>query len=112
MRVKPWMKQFAVVSLLSAAAVAAVGCESSSQGVTVDPTSLELKDTRVENVPENQVPADVLKSFRNLAPHATVTRIERRQYLGGKPYYQFHYAAEGARGAEQVIDINPFPRGA
>lgn len=111
MRVKPWMKQFAVVSLLSAAAVAAVGCETSSQGVTVDPTSLELKDTHVEAIPENQVPADVMKSFRNLAPHASITRIERRQYLGGKPYYQFHYALEGARGAEQIIDIDPVPTG-
>lgn len=105
MRAKPWIKQFAALSLLSAAAVAAVGCESSSQGVTVDPTSLELKDTHVEAVPENQVPPGVMKSFRTLAPNAKVTRIERRQYLGGKPYYEFHYALEP--GAEQVIDINP-----
>jgi hypothetical protein len=112
MRVKAWMKQFAALSLLSAAAVAAVGCESSSQGITMDPMSGEFKDTHVEAVPENQVPSDVIKSFRTLAPHATITRIERRQYLGGKPFYQFHYALEGARGAEQVIDINPTPTGA
>ena len=107
MRVKPWMKQFAALSFLTAASVAAVGCETSSQGVTVDPTSLELKDTHVESIPENQVPAGVMKSFRSLAPSAKITRIERRHYLGGDPFYQFHYALEP--GAEQVIDINPTP---
>ena len=105
MRVKPWIKQFAALSLLSAATVAAVGCESSSQGVTVDPTSLEMKDTHVETIPENQVPAKVMKNFRSLAPNAKITRIERRHYLGGPPFYQFHYALEP--GAAQVLDINP-----
>ena len=111
MTVKPWLKQFAAVSLLSAAVVTAVGCGSGSQGVTMDPTSGEFKDTTVQVVTENQVPPDVMKSFRNLAPHAQVTRIERRQYLGGAPVYQFHYALEGAHGAEQTIDINPAPTG-
>jgi hypothetical protein len=105
MRVQPWMKQFAALSLLSAATVAAVGCESSSQGVTFDPTRAEFRDTRVETVRENQVPAGVMRSFRALAPNGKITRVERRQYLGGKPYYQFHYALEP--GAEQVLDINP-----
>jgi hypothetical protein len=112
MRVKPWMKHCAAMSLLSAAVVAGgVGCGSKSEGVTMDPMSGELKDTHVETIPENQVPADVMRNFRGLAPHAQITRVERRQYLGGQPYYQFHYALEGARGAEQVIDINPTPSG-
>ena len=85
--------------------------EGRDQGTVVFPDA-ELKDTHVETIPENQVPADVMKSFRNLAAHATITRIERRQYLGGKPYYRFHYALESARGAEQIIDIDPVPTGA
>ena len=111
MRVKPWLKQFAAVSLLSAAVVAAVGGCGSGQGVTVDPLSGEPTDTRVEPLTENQVPRDVIKSFRNLAPHAQITRIERHFYFGDGPFYRFHYALPGAPGAEQTIDIDPSPTG-
>src|SRR5690348_16814930 len=111
MTVKPWLKQFAAVSLLSAAMVAAAG-GCSGQGATVDPFSGEPKDTRVEPLTENQVPADVMKGFRNLAPHAQITRIERRYYFAGGPFYRFYYALQGAPGAGQTIDIDPAPTGA
>jgi len=111
MRLKPWLKQLAALSLLSAAvAVGAGGC--SGQGATIDPLSGEPKDTRVEPVTENQVPRDVIKSFRTLAPHAQITRIERHYYFADGPFYRFHYALPGAPGAEQTIDIDPAPTGA
>ena len=104
MRVKPWLKQFAAFSLLSAAvAVGAGGC--SGQGATVDPLSGEPKDTRVEPMTENQVPAKVMANFRKSVPNGKITLIERRYYFGDGPYYQFHYALEP--GAEQTLDVGP-----
>lgn len=98
------VKEFAAASMVAAAAaLAGAGCESS--GVTLDPQSMSLRDTRTEVLTENQVPPDVMQAFHEQSPTGKIIRIERRRYLGGAPYYSIAYAVENGEG--RVWDFNP-----
>ena len=101
------LKSLAALSALSAAALAAGGCGSDTNysNYMVDPTSLEIRDTRSREMTEGELPASVASDFHALFPKARITRIDEKRYLSGKRFYRVHFVTEP--GAGRVWDFNP-----